>query len=96
MSRRESALAAAFYAALTVLMTWPQAASLADRTPDLYDGKLEAWVLQWDFHQTLRDPVNLFQAPIFHPAHYALAFSENNYGAAIFGFPLLAAGAQVT
>jgi hypothetical protein len=93
MSRRESALAAAFYAALTVLMTWPQAASLADRTPDLYDGKLEAWVLQWDFHQTLRDPVNLFQAPIFHPAHYALAFSENNYGAAIFGFPLLAAGA---
>ena len=93
--RRESALAAAFYAALTVLMTWPQAANLADRTPDLYDGKLEAWVLQWDYRQTLRDPLNLFQAPIFHPARYALAFSENNYGGAIFGFPLLAAGTPV-
>ncbi|HEY4231715.1 MAG TPA: hypothetical protein VGO79_16230, partial [Thermoanaerobaculia bacterium] len=90
---RESLLAAVFYAALTVLMTWPQTAHLSNRTTDLGDAKLEAWVLQWDFRQTLRDPLNLFQAPIFHPARYALAFSENNYGGAIFGFPLLAAGA---
>jgi hypothetical protein len=90
---RESLLAAGFYAALTVLMTWPQAAHLSNRTTDLGDAKLEAWVLQWDYRQTLRDPMNLFQAPIFHPARYALAFSENNYGGAIFGFPLLAAGA---
>jgi hypothetical protein len=90
---RESLLAGVFYAALTVLMTWPQAAHLSDRTTDLGDAKLETWVLQWDYRQTLRDPMNLFQAPIFHPARYALAFSENNYGGAIFGFPLLAAGA---
>jgi hypothetical protein len=91
--RTRWALAAAFFAGLTVLMTWPQAARLGDRTADLYDGKYEAWSLQWDFRQTLRDPLDLFQAPIFHPARYALAFSENNYGAAVFGFPLLAAGA---
>ncbi len=92
-SRGEWILAILFFAALTVLLTWPQAARLHDRTTDLYDAKLEAWVLQWDFRQTLRDPLNLFQAPIFHPARYALAFSENIYGAAVFGFPLLAAGA---
>lgn len=90
---RETLLAAGFFAALTALMTWPQAVHLHDRTADLYDGKYEAWSLQWDYRQTLRDPLNLFQAPIFHPARYALAFSENNYGAAVFGFPLLAAGA---
>ena len=85
--------AAVFFAALTVLMTWPQAPRLSDRTVDLYDGKLVAWALQWDFRQTLRDPLRLFEAPIFHPARYALAFSENLYGVAVFGFPLLAAGA---
>ena len=36
----------------------------------------------------------LFQAPILYPAKYVLAFSENLYGAAVFGFPLLAVGAS--
>ena len=43
---RASLLAAAFYAALTVLMTWPQAAHLSNRTTDLGDANLEACVLQ--------------------------------------------------
>jgi hypothetical protein len=59
---------------------------------DLWDAKLTAWILHWDYTQTLRDPLNLFQAPILHPARYVLAFSENLYGAAVFGFPLYAAG----
>ena len=44
--------------------------------------------------QTLRDPLNLYQLNFFHPARYVLAFSENLYGVAVFGFPLLAAGAS--
>ena len=75
-------------------MTWPQAAHLGDGAADLLDAKLSAWILHWDFVQTLRDPLNLFQAPILYPARYVLAFSENLYGAAVFGFPLLAAGAS--
>lgn len=88
-------LAALFFAALTVLMTWPHAAHLSDRMNDLWDAKQNAWILHWDFWQTFHDPVNLFQAPILHPARYALAFSENLYGGAIFGFPLLALGTPV-
>src|SRR5262249_37753662 len=48
--------------------------------------------LHWDYHQTFHDPARLFDANIFYPARYALAFSENLYGASLFGFALYAAG----
>ncbi len=86
------ALAAAFLLAGTLLTTWPLALHLGSGLQDLYDAKLNAWILHWDFHQTFRDPLHLFDANIFHPARYALAFSENLFGAALFGFPLFAAG----
>ncbi len=73
-------------------MTWPQAAHLSDAMTDIWDGKLVLRILDWDFRQTFRDPMNLFQLNFFHPARYVLAFSENLYGAALFGFPLFAAG----
>jgi hypothetical protein len=91
---RETLLAGTFFLAYTILATWPQAIHLSDGLVDLLDAKLSAWIFHWDWVQTLRDPANLFQAPILHPAKYVLAFSENLYGAAAFGFPLLAAGAS--
>ncbi len=86
--------AALVYLATTVLLTWPQAARMGSGLGDLWDAKLNAWIFHWDYHQTLRDPFQLFHANIFHPARYALAFSENLWGAAVFGFPLYAAGAS--
>ncbi len=91
---RETALAALFFLALTVLMTWPQAAHLDDGLTDIWDAKLVARILDWDFRQTLSDPANLFQLDFFHPARYVLAFSENLWGVSLFGFPLLSAGAS--
>ena len=61
---------------------------------DVWDAKFTGWVMHWDFHQVFRDPLHLFDANIFYPARYALAFSENLFGAAVFGFPLYAAGAS--
>jgi len=75
-----------------VLFTWPIAPRAGDAMSDLWDAKLNAWIFHWDFHQTLRDPFHLFDANIFHPARYTLALSENLFGAALFGFPLYAAG----
>ncbi len=89
---RETLLAALLLLALTVLMTWPQAAHMGDALSDFGDAKLNARILQWDFAQTLRGPGRLFQLDFFHPARYVLAFSENLYGVALFGFPVLAAG----
>lgn len=91
---REALLAALVFLFATVLFTWPVAARISDGLGDVWDAKFNAWILHWDFHQTLRDPLHLFDANIFHPARYALAFSENLYGAALFGFLPFAAGAS--
>jgi hypothetical protein len=91
---REAAGAALFYSAAAVLFTWPLAARMRSGMPDLWDDKLNAWIFHWDFHQVFRDPLRLFDANIFHPARHTLAFSENLFGAAVFGFPLYAAGAS--
>jgi hypothetical protein len=94
LKAREVLLAAALFLAATVALTWPQAARMGSGLGDLWDAKLNAWIFHWDFHQTFRDPLHLFDANIFHPARYALAFSENLFGAAVFGFPLFASGAS--
>ena len=75
-------------------MTWPWIAWVRDAVPDPGDPYLTSWVLWWDFHQTFRDPLNLFHANIFFPYRYALAFSEHNYGIALPLFPLFALGVR--
>ncbi len=89
---RDTALAALFFLLATVVFTWPIAAHVTDGLGDPWDAKLNAWILHWDFHQTFRDPLHLYDANIFYPTRYALAFSENLIGAALFAFPLYAAG----
>jgi hypothetical protein len=73
-------------------MTWPWVQSLRDYTPDAGDSYLNAWILWWDYHQTLHDPLRLFDANILYPYQYTLAFSEHNYGIAFLFFPLYALG----
>ncbi|HYR45597.1 MAG TPA: hypothetical protein VER78_01235, partial [Thermoanaerobaculia bacterium] len=99
MSRRGpsasgTVFAVLFFLAATVVLTWPVAPRAGSGLADLWDAKLNAWILHWDFHQTFRDPIHLYDANIFYPSRYALAFSENLFGAALFGFPLYAAGAS--
>lgn len=93
---RELLLAAGVFLLATILLTWPQAARLGTGLADLWDAKLIAWVYHWDYHQTFRAPLDLFHANTFYPAKYTLAFSENVWGASLFGFPLFAAGASTT
>ncbi len=89
---RDTALASLFFLIATAVFTWPIAAHVTDGLGDIWDAKLNAWILHWDFHQAFRDPLHLYDANIFYPARYALAFSENLFGAALFAFPLYAAG----
>jgi hypothetical protein len=89
---RGAAVAVGVFLLAALVSTWPQVRHLNDGLTDVWDAKFTAWVMHWDFAQTFRNPFRLFHANIFHPAPYALAFSENLYGAALFGFPLYAAG----
>src|SRR5713101_2592176 len=77
---------------LTTLLTWPAAFRLADGITDNLDAEFNAWVLDWDRHQLLSDPAHLFDANIFYPARYSLAFSENLLGEAVLGLPLSGLG----
>ena len=92
--RRGAAPAAAFlfFAAASVAMTWPLVAHPGRFVSDPGDPYLNAWILHWDWQQLFRDPAHLFDGNIFYPARLALAFSENLFGAAVFGFPLYFAG----
>jgi hypothetical protein len=77
---------------LTSIMTWPWVIHLRNACSDPGDPYLHSWVMWWDYHQTFTDPLRLFQANIFYPLPYTLAFTEHDYGIAILFFPLYAIG----
>src|ERR1044072_3877544 len=82
------------FCALTAVMTWPVVLHLRDAVADRGDPYMIAWTLWWDYHQTFTDPLRLFDANVFYPYKYTLAFSENDYGLALVFFPLFALGVK--
>ena len=76
----------------TSAVTWPYVTRLRDAVVDRGDPYLITWILWWDYHQTFTDPLHLFNANLFYPLKYTLAFSENSYGIALLFFPLYALG----
>lgn len=89
---RQHAAAALLFIALSVAMTWPLAPNLDRAVSDPGDPYINTWILDWDWYASFHEPLSLFHANAFHPAKYALAFSENLYGIAVLLFPLRAAG----
>ncbi|PYQ52883.1 MAG: hypothetical protein DMF59_03180 [Acidobacteria bacterium] len=88
---RELALFAFFLIAATVL-TWPLAANLPTAVSDLGDPLLNAWILDWDCYALTHQPLHLFDAPIFYPAKYPLAYSEHLVGVALLILPFWLTG----
>ena len=91
--RRGAAVVAA-YTLLTLAATWPLAAHIrthlpAPSHPTTYDDTLLlGWVLSWDVHQLVRDPLRLYEANLFHPLRHSLAYSEAMLGEAFLALPL--------
>lgn len=73
-------------------MTWPWVLHWRNAVADKGDPYIIAWTLWWDFHQTFHNPLHLFDANIFYPYHYTLAFGEHDYGISVLFFPLFALG----
>jgi hypothetical protein len=82
----------AFYLVLAIAMTWPLATHLSTAVPDLGDPLLNAWIVDWVCHALTHAPLDLFDAPIYHPAPNTLAFSENMTGIALTVLPFHLAG----
>jgi hypothetical protein len=81
------------FAAFATLHTWPMPSDPAHLTRlDNDDTAFNTWVIAWVAHQIGRDPLALFQAPIFYPARDALAFSEHMLVQGLASAPLHWAG----
>lgn len=82
----------ALYLALTILMTWPLALHLGEAAADPVDPYINTCVVSWVGRALVSSPASLFDAPMFHPAHNALAFSENLIGISVLAIPMQLAG----
>jgi hypothetical protein len=81
-----------FYLVIAIGLTWPLAIRLGTAVPDFGDPLLNAWIVDWVSYALTHRPLDLFDAPIFHPATMPLAFSENLIGIALFAIPFQLAG----
>jgi hypothetical protein len=82
----------AFFLALAAAFTWPLAANLSTTVPDLGDPLLNAWIVDWVCHALSQAPLSLFDGPMYWPARFSIAFSENMTGIALTVLPFHLAG----
>lgn len=86
----EGTAAALLYGILLLAFAYPL--SLRPATHVLYAGadtNLLLWTMMWDAHALTRAPLAIFDANIFHPFRFTLAYSENMIGSAIIAAPVL-------
>jgi len=81
-----------FFLLLAIVFTWPLAVRLSTGTSDLGDPLLNTWILDWDLYDATHHVANIYQAPIFYPGKYPIAYSENLFGIAILALPFYLAG----
>lgn len=86
------ALAFAVYILLAVIFTWPMATQMETTVTDEGDPLHLSWILDWDIHALTHAPLRIFDAPVFHPSEYPLAYSENLIAVAVVCLPFRVAG----
>lgn len=92
VTRRPLLAAVALLSALTVIMTWPAALHLTTRVPGHDDPLFSIWRLSWIAHALPHDPRHLFDANIFSPHLYTLAYSDAMLFEGIVAAPFIWAG----
>lgn len=96
MTRRDLAAFAAAVA-FAVLHTWPLVTDLGGLSRhDNADTTLNTWIVDWVARTLPRDPVHLFDAPMFHPERRTLAYSEPLIVPGAMAVPLRRAGLSAT
>jgi hypothetical protein len=83
-----------FFLLLSIAYTWPLATNLSTAVADRGDPLLNAFILDWVCHALSHAPLELFNAPFFHPARFPIAFSEHMTGLALLVLPFALAGAR--
>lgn len=78
---------------LTAAMTYPQVFNMRSGVADVGDPLLNTWALAWVAHQFPVAPGRVFDANIFHPERWTLAYSEPMLVPALVAAPLSWLGA---
>ncbi len=78
-----------FFCILSVLLTYPLILNMDRAISDVGDPLLNTWILAWDVHQILNEPLSLFEANIFHPHKSALAYSEHLFASSLIALPVI-------
>jgi hypothetical protein len=81
------------FAALTVALTWPQAAHLSTHVPPYDDSLLSIWRISWIAH-ALTSAAPLVNANIFHPELRTLAYTDAVLLQGLVASPFIHAGAS--
>jgi hypothetical protein len=85
----------ALFVGLAILHTWPLASAPGTLSRnDNGDFILHEWIMAWVSHQVVTNPLHLFDANIFYPERYTLAYSDPLFVQSMMGAPLLWAGAS--
>src|SRR5688572_7817401 len=87
-----SAGIAFLFAALTVAMTWPQAARLSTHVYNSDDPLLSIWRLSWIAHILPESPTDILNGNIFHPEKRTLAYTDSTLLEGLTAAPLIWAG----
>ncbi len=86
--------AAALFVALSAVMLWPLPRLITRAIAHPSEPYVNTWVYDWAWHATTHRGASLFRANALHPDGPSLAFTEHQYGIALFGFPFRLAGAS--
>lgn len=87
-----SAGIALLFVALTIAMTWPQAARLSTQVYDSDDALLSIWRISWIAHILPESPADLLNGNIFYPEKRTLAYTDSVLLEGFAAAPLIWAG----
>ncbi|HEX4346934.1 MAG TPA: hypothetical protein VHZ73_05140, partial [Vicinamibacterales bacterium] len=88
---RELVLVFLGFAVLACVATWPLALhprSLVYEIAVNFDAQFSVWNVAWVARALLSDPLHVFNANIFYPHSWTLAYSEANLGAGALAAPV--------
>lgn len=91
--RRQNVWIFLLFVLLTAGMTYPLILRFSTAINDVGDPLFNTWILAWNHHQLLRDPLHYFDANIFYPHRFTLAYSEHLFASALLALPVKLFGA---
>ncbi len=80
------------YLVAALVLTWPLARSFGTHLPAVafaYDALLHVFLLGWGWHGLTTRPLEVFDAPIFHPEPRTLTYMDHMLGEAVLGGPVI-------